>query len=336
MSIRSVSPHELMRRAIAAMDEDAIFDVIDDLNLNGAKWPAVVAIPLKSLQKKHDLISFASGAPIDAVSSLLEFLAMEPLEQVVSLLGGHAENPTFEQLSEAITAFRAQGATRNHVLAVLALAAGQEFPAAAACRRILDEEADLQLPELAPSSGTHSLLNPKEPDATVIAQRRQRREEAKARKKAQADHARTPKSKYDKKPKTTSAGSAATLPVAPVVVVTRRTITLTPAELASFDPAHGLAGWVVMADVPFDATDPAIPEVQAKIRPAVVVAGSDAVLLVRGIYSDPFVSRTLFSPWRRVGLDHVSYIDDRRHAVSVDETITKIARLTDAEWNSLL
>jgi len=336
MSAITASPHDLMRRAIAAMDADEIFAIIDEMHLDGVKLPAVVAVPLKSLQKKHDLLGFAAGAPIDAVSSLLEFLSMQPLEQVVALLGDHAENPNHGQLSGAIGALRAQGASRNDVIAVLALAAGQEFPAASVCRQLLDEGDDLQLPDLTITVGSNSLLSPKEQDAAVLEQRRLRREEEKARKKLQAEKARAPKVKYEKKPKVQIATTPKPVAAVPVVDLSRRDIMLTPAEQALFEPTHPLAGWVVMTDVPFDAVDPAAPEVHSKIRPALVVAGSATALLVRGIYSDPFVHRVLFQPWRRVGLDHLSYIDDRRFAVAMDDTVTKLGQLSDAEWNLLL
>src|ERR1019366_10635351 len=81
-------------------------------------------------------------------------------------------------------------------------------------------------------------------------------------------------------------------------------------------PAHPLAGWVVTTEVPFDNVDPVIPEQQSKIRPAVVVAASDEGLLVRGIYTDASPTRSLFSPWRRLGLDHVSYVDVARSSVA--------------------
>jgi len=338
MSALTASPHDLMRRAIVAMDEPFVLATVDQINLVGVKLPAVVAVPLKSLQKKHDLGSFAASAPIDAVSGLLELLSMEGLERIIDLLGDHAENPNFDQLKAAADAYRAEGGTRNDLLAVLAFAAGQEFPAAPSCRKLLDEEADLQLPELTVTVGTTSLLSPKEQDAAVLEQRRLRREEEKAKKKAKAEKAAAAKAAPVKKAKTVAPKPAPAAPapvVPPVLEVTRRTVMLTPAEAASYDPAHPLAGWVVMTEVPFDAVDPMAPEMQAKVRPAVVVAASSEGFLVRGIYSLESPSRHLFQPWRRTHLDHVSYIDDIRIPVAADAELTKLAQLTDDEWNSL-
>jgi hypothetical protein len=337
MSALTASPHDLMRRCVAAMDESHVLEIIDSMNLTGVKLPAVVAVPLRNLQKKRDVSTFAAGSPIDAISSLLELLSMDPLEKIIELLGDHAENPNYEQLKASVDELRTLGGTRNDLLAVLGFAAGQEFPAAPACRQILDEEADLDLPELTITVGTTSLLSLKEQDAAVLEQRKARREEEKARKKAQAEKAKAGKVKHEKKAKAAPAPAPVTTPapVAPVLAVTRRSVMLTPAELAQFDPAHALAGWVVFTEVPFDAVDPMAPELQSKHRPAVVLAAGDAGLLVRGIYSHDAPSRTLFQPWRRASLDHISYVDDRRIEVSAEADVTKLVKLTDEEWNAL-
>lgn len=338
MSALTASSHDLMRRALVAMDEPFVFDIVDQINLVGVKLPAVVAVPLKGLQKKHDLATFAAGAPIDAVSGLLELLSMEGLERIIDLLGDHAENPNFDQLKAASDAYRGEGGTRNDLIAVLAFAAGQEFPAAPSCRQLLDQEADLQLPALTITVGTTSLLSPKEQDAAVLEQRRLRREEEKAKKKAKADKAAAAKSSPAKKVKTEKKVAPSPAPTPrplPTLEVTRRSVMLTPAEAATFDPGHPLAGWVVMTEVPFDAVDPMAPEMQAKVRPAVVVAACAEGFLVRGLYSLKSPTRHLFQPWRRAHLDHVSYIDDIRIVVAADAELTKLVQLSDEEWKNL-
>jgi hypothetical protein len=90
-------------------------------------------------------------------------------------------------------------------------------------------------------------------------------------------------------------------------------------------------------DVAFDAQDPEQPELTSKERPALVVAASDEALLVRAIYSNPSPTRSLFGPWRRVGLDHISYIDDVRVTVTGEhpEALHRLAVLTTTEWNAL-
>jgi len=339
MPMLTASPHDVMRRAIAKLDDDKVMAVVDALQLQGAKLSAVVAVPLRSLQKKRDVASFAAGAPIDAVSGLLELLAMDPLEKVIEALGEHAETPSYEQLTTAIATLRGATVSDDELVAVLAFAIGHEFPAAPHCRQILGEDDQLALPEIEVTIGHASLLTPKVVDESVREQRRARREEEKARKHAQAAKVKVerahPKSKSEKKkPVVTTA--PATTPGAPTLEVSRRRALLTPAESALYDVAHSMAGWVVTTEVPFDNVDPVMPDQQSKIRPAVVVAASDEGLLVRGIYSNPSPSRTVFSPWRRLGLDHVSYVDVARSPVASGAEVNRLGVLSDEEWNALL
>jgi hypothetical protein len=58
---------------------------------------------------------------------------------------------------------------------------------------------------------------------------------------------------------------------------------------------------------------------------------------VRGIYSNPASTRVLFQPWRRLGLDHVSYIDDSRTSLTLSnlDELERLGRLSDEEWNAL-
>ncbi|MDH2904072.1 MAG: hypothetical protein PXZ08_09000, partial [Actinomycetota bacterium] len=67
-----------------------------------------------------------------------------------------------------------------------------------------------------------------------------------------------------------------------------------------------------------------------------VVAASEEGLLVRGIYTNPSPTRNLFAPWRRLGLDHVSYIDVARSPVAARAEVSRLGALSDEEWNSLL
>jgi len=330
----------VMRRAIAKMDADKVMHVVDALQLQGAKLSAVVAVPLRSLQKKRDVAAFAAGAPIDAVSGLLELLAMEPLEKVIETLGDHADSPTYEQLSSAITSLRGETLGDDELVAVLAFAIGNDFPAAPHCRQILGEDETLALPEIDITIGQAALLSPKVVDESVREQRRARREQEKARKQALAAKAKVdrshPKSKAEKKKPAVHATPATVASMSTKLEVSRRAALLTPAETALYDPAHPLAGWVVTTEVPFDNVDPVVPEKQSKIRPAIVVAASDEGLLVRGIYSNPSPTRSVFSAWRRLGLDHVSYVDVARSPVVAGAEVNRLGALSDEEWNALL
>jgi hypothetical protein len=336
----TVSPHDVMRRAIAKMDAEAVMHVVDSLQLQGAKLSAVVAVPLRSLQKKRDVAAFAAGAPIDAVAGLLELLSMEPLEKVIEALGDHAETPSYEQLTTAIASLRADSMSDDEVVAVLAFAIGHDFPAAVHCRQMFAEDETLALPEINITIGQASLLSPKIVDEAVRAQRRQRREEEKARKQARAAKTKVdrahPKAKPEKVKATSAPAHAAPSNVTSTTVSPRRSVNLTPSESTLYDVAHPLAGAVVLTEVPYDNIDPVAADQQSKIRPALVVAASDEGLLVRGIYSNDSPTRSLFSPWRRLGLDHVSYVDVARSPVAPGAEVTRLGVLSDEEWNSLL
>jgi hypothetical protein len=329
---------EVARRGLLKISEATILKTVDDLDLRGhAKISAVVGIPLRNLQQRHDVATFAVSAPIAAVTALLELLAMSTLEKVIVALDDHADTPNFEQLSEAIDTVRGDGASLDDVVAVLAFAVVEDFPAAPHCRRLFEERDEFALPDLPDVVITSSLLAPKETDPEVKEQRRRRREEEKKRKRGPASQ-RPPRPTKSKAP--SKAPAKATEPrrtVEPSIAI-RRPMNFTPAELDRFDPEHALAGTVVVVDVPFDAMDPARPDQKSKERPALVVAASADALLVRPIYSSPAPTRNVLQAWRRLGLDHVCYIDDARVVLSVtpSESLERVGRLTDQEWNAQL
>jgi hypothetical protein len=327
---------EILRGALMRIDPSRVLQAVDGLQLKGhARVTPVVGFPLRTLQQKRDVATFAVGAPLAAVAALVELLAAPTLEKVVEALGDHAEAPTFEQLATALDGLVAQGASDDEeIVAVLAYAIGEGFPAAGHCRRLLAERDAWALPrvEAAPPP---TLLAPRETDEAVRARRRARRAE---RKKAPAGAPRP--AHRSRGPKSPDApGRVDTAPAAvPSLAVTRRRLTLTPAEEARFDAEHVLAGTVVLADLPFDALDPAQPEQRSKERPCLVIAAGADGVLVRGIFSSPATTRALFEPWRRVGLDHPSYLDVARVAISVVDpaSLVRLGRLNDAEWNATL
>jgi hypothetical protein len=332
----TTNPNDVVRQGIAGISEGCVLETVDNLNLKGnTKLSAVVAMPLRSLQQKRDVASFATGAPIAAVRAMLELLALDPLEKIIEALGDHANAPTYEQLRGAVDRIIAEGATNDDVLAVLTFAIGEGFPAAPHCRQLLDERPELALPELA-SHAASSLVVPKKVSNEVKEQRRIRREEEKKKKTAQGVRAnRSPKAKRsDKSPGPVE--SVAVTKAEPALEVARRKVLFTPVELSTFDPSHSLVGTVILADVPFDATDPLLPEQRSKVRPAVVVAASDDAVLVRGVYSNASPTRSLFQPWRKLGLAHVSYVASERTAVALAPSdAERLGRLNDEEWNSL-
>jgi hypothetical protein len=268
---------------------------------------------------------------------LLELLAYDALHAIVDALGDNADNPTYEQLCDGITVLEKEGAAKEQIIALLAFAVAEAFPAAQHCRRYFDEQEGFTLPELPEAVSTPSLLSVKETDPAVKEQRRLRREEEKKKKQAQAAArlARPAKEKVVKKA-AVSAPIVTEKVVAAVAEEPRRTL-LTPVEAGQFNVEHPLVGTVVVVDVPFTEQDPSQPDVTSKDRPALVVAASDKGILVRAIYTNESPSRRVLGAWRRLGLDHASFIDDERTALSVtpDEARIRLGQLTTTEWNSL-
>jgi hypothetical protein len=333
----SISANTVVRASLLKISPETVLAMADSLDLRAhSKVSAVVGVPLRQLQQRRDVQAFAASAPIAAVKGLLEVLALTPLEKIIGLLGDHADSPNYEQLSAAVDEMLATGSTDDEVIAVLAFAVGDAFPAAPSCRRLLEEREEFALPELPDVAAPSVLAAPREVSAEIREQRKNRREEEKRRKKS----ASTARPQRTSRPKNVAPPRGETGAVPPSIVEApdvRRHALLTPLESARFDAEHPLAGAVLVVDVAFDAQDPEQPEVTSKERPALVVAASTEALLVRPIYSNPSPTRSLFGPWRRVGLDHVSYIDDVRVVVASEqpEALHRLAVLTTAEWNTL-
>jgi hypothetical protein len=316
---------------------ETVLAMADSLDLRAhSKVSAVVGVPLRQLQQRRDVQAFAASAPIAAVKGLLEVLALAPLEKIIGLLGDHADSPNYEQLSAAVDEMLATDSTKDEVVAVLAFAVGDAFPAAPSCRRLLEEREEFALPVLPDVVAPSVLAAPREVSAEIREQRKNRREEEKRRKKSasSARPLRTSRPKNVAPPRSEASTPPTTIADVPEV---RRRALLTPLEGARFDADHPLVGAVLVVDVAFSAHDPEQPELTSKERPALVVAASSEALLVRAIYSNPSPTRSLFGPWRRVGLDHISYIDDVRVTVEGEqpEALHRLAVLTTAEWNTL-
>jgi hypothetical protein len=338
MATSTTTVNDIVRRGLLKIDDATVIGTVDALNLKGNnKLQAVVGMPLRSLQQRHDVTSFAATAPMPAVKAILELLAMEPLEHVIEALGEHADAPSFEQLDAAITACLANGSSNDDIVAVLTFAIAEGFPAAPHCRRLLDERPEFALPELPDTTLSSTLLVPKQVDADVREQRRLRREEDK-KKKQNTAQSRLVKAAKVKRVAKAAAQVNVQPPSAILLAETvRRSIKFTPGELAQFSPEHPLVGSVVLADVPFDAIDPQHPEQHSKERPVVIVAATDGAVLVQGVYSQQTTSRILFQPWRRLGLDHVSYVDsDRVGLLVAPGELQVLGKLTNDEWNTLL
>ncbi len=338
MTDPQASANSVVRAALLKIDPATTLAAVDALDLRAhAKVSAVIGVPLRQLQQRREVANFAASAPVAAVKAILELLAAAPLERVIEQLGDHAESPSYEELAGAIDGVLEAGASVDDVVAVLAYAVGESFPAAPHCRRLFEEREDLTLPPLPAVTAPTTLVNAREVSPEIREQRRARREEQRRRKKPSAP-TRPPRPSRQKGVTPSHPAAPTSSSTATPVAQERRRMLLTPLESARFDAEHPTVGQVLLVEVPFDAADPLQPEVTSKQRPALVVAASSDELLVRPIYSNQSPTRSVFLPWRRVGLDHVSFIDDVRVAVSVDhaDLHLPLGRLTTSEWNALV
>jgi hypothetical protein len=339
MTDASSSAHTIVRAAFLKIDPEVTLRAVDSLDLRAhAKVSAVVGVPLRQLQQRRDVAAFASSAPIVALKGLLELLALRPLEKTIELLGEHADSPSFEQLSAAVDELLVLDFTIDDVVAVLAFAIGESFNAAPHCRRLLEEREEFSLPELPDVLVPAVLAAPREVSAEIREQRKARREEEKRRKKTASSQRPPRPTKAKGGPTRPDAIATPAPPEAAPVLEQRRRLLLTPLEASHFDTEHALVGSVLVAPVPFDATDPEQPDVKSKDRPVLVVAASHDGILVRPIYSSTSAARTIFQPWRRVGLDHASYIADERVIIASDsiDSLAQLGQLTTSEWNALI
>jgi hypothetical protein len=327
-----------MRAALLKIDPAIVLAKVDSLDLRAhARVSAVIGVPLRQLQQRRDVTAFATTAPMAAVRALLELLAMAPLERVVELLGDHAESPNYEQLAAAIDELLASGSTNDDAVAVLAYAVGESFPAAPHCRQLFEEREAFALPELPEVAAPTALAAPREVSPELREQRRARREEEKRRKKpgTPTRPPRPAKTKHVAPPRDDARTTTSDVSEPPPLE--RRRLLLTPLERTRFDADHPLVGSIFLVDVPYDALDPGQPDATSKERPALVIAASNDEMLVRPIYSNQSPTRAVFQAWRRIGLDHVSFIDDARVAVvssSVDLQ-RPLGQLSVVEWNAI-
>lgn len=329
-----IAANTIARAALLRIDPDEVLHRVDEVDLRPrANMSAMVVAPIRQLQRRRDVAHFATTAPIAAVKGVIGVLAEEPLEKIVDILGASADEPTYDELAAAVDQLLRDGASVDDAIAVLTYAICESFPAAEHCRRLLSERVELALPDVAAPVSV-ATRTPKEVLPEVRDRRRARREEEKQRKRGSRPTHRTHPTPTRSEPTNNRRDAVSASVVVPAE--TRRDYQLTPREREQFDTAHALVGAVVLVDVAFDARDPAQPEVTSKERPALVIGGSVDELLVRPIYSSESPTRQLFQAWRRIGLDHVSYIDDGRFSTPRRGIGRSLGRLSIREWNALI
>ena len=311
-----------------------------------------IANALAALRKHRDPKSVLGRAQYRAALPYAAAVYAEPcLAAVIEALGDAADDPTREQLLEAIDSV---GDTYDDVTVTVMLAsvADGDMAASDLCFTLLDTEERFGL------TGWHSFertVTPgepsraSEPGGTTEEQRRARRarkqrESEERRRKAESAARAAEQVRQARKKERTAADrppvpSEAEAPAPILPSLGRRRAVLTPLEEEEFDRTDPWAAGVVLAWVPFDADEPDHPGLDGKVRPCVVIAGSDTHVLVRPGYSAGGVkSRDWKSHpvrhWRRSGFDEPTWLDVVAVRVPRPED-GPTGYLEPDDWNSL-
>ena len=312
-----------------------------------------IANALAALRKHRDPASVLGRAQYRAALPYAAAVYAEPcLAAVIEALGEHADDPTREQLLEAIDAAEGEFDDRT-VTVMLASVADGDMPASDLCFSILDgderfalvgwQEFERATTEPSPTGGPASAGASQEQRDSRRAKKQRDAEDR--RKKADAAARAAEQVRSARKKERAAAierpdGSGEVAVSAPVLpTMGRRQPILTPLEEEEFDRGDPWSAGVVLAWVPFDAEDAEHPDLEGKVRPCVVVAGSPTHLLVRPGYSAGGVkSRDWKSVpvrhWRQSGFDEPTWIDvDAVRVVRPDTGPT--GYLEPDDWNSL-
>jgi hypothetical protein len=316
---------------------------------SGAAKAAVNA--LNALRRHRDPAAVADRPQYRAALPYLAALvAEECLARTVDALGDHSEDPTREQLLEAVEEVR--GSFPDTTIAVmLASVAHDDLPSSALCAQILGDDPRFGLTDLDEEPGSASATEGEQDETTGTtpeqrAARRAKKEKAAAERRRKAEMASRAEERVRRARKAERARARPSVahptPEEPGGGAPRspRRAMLTPAEEEEFDRHDPWVGGVVFVWVPFESVDLAEPDLEGKARRCVVVAGSPAHLLVRPGYSVGGTKSRDWKAvplrdWRQAGFDRPTFIDV--HAVRAARPAggTPVGWLSTADWNAL-
>jgi len=317
----------MLQAALSRVDVQELRDSLQAVSDPRYPISKPIASALASLRKHRDPLSVLGKVQYRAALPYAAAALAEPcLAAVIEQLGDHADEPTREQLLEAIDTVDDD---YDDVMIALMLAsvADGDMAASDLCFTLLDTEERFGLTDWARFERTAP--SPSEPkQATTVsseqrdarrakkqrdADERRREAEAKAKAAEQVRQARKKERAANGERRSDAApAEPATASIAPSLG--RRRALLTPLEEEEFDRDDPWSAGVVLAWVRFDDVDPDEPDLEGKVRPCVVIAGSPTHLLVRPGYSEGGVkSRDWKSVpvryWRKSGFDQPTWID---------------------------
>jgi hypothetical protein len=344
----------MLRCAVAKVGRDELKAALARTSDPRFQTPKPVANALNALRKHPDPVAAVGRTQYrPALPYLAAVISDECLSKTIELLGEHSDDPTDEQLREAIDKVR-ESVSDVTIAVMLASVADGDMPASDLCFGLLAAEERYGLTDWSERGDTPAgpVRTPREGSTVTPEQREARRlkkqRDAEERRKKQetarvaAEQVRRAK-KMERSSASAEPGAGPVGAKAPVVGVapslTRRAA-LTPAQEEEFDRDDPWAAGVVFAWVPFDSVDADQPDLDGKSRRCVVVAGSPTHLLVRPGYSQGGAkSRDWKSVplgrWKQAGFDQPTWIDVEMVRVPRDPESSPVGRLSPEDWNAL-
>jgi hypothetical protein len=342
----------MVRVAITRVGSDELKTALGQAADPKFQAPAAVTNAVNALRRHRDPAAAVTKPQYRAILPYVAaVLADACLTRTVEELGEHSENPTKDELMEALEVVRKEFADAT-IGVMLATIADDDMPASDLCFEIattdprfgladsVDQEATVETPPPVDRARTGPTPEQRE------ARREKRQRDARGRRKQMeitrraSDQVRRERKK-ERGSALASAGVKESAPgrgVAPRVV---RQATLTPLQEEEFDRRDPLVGSVVFAWVPFESgavSDPS--ELDGKSRRCVVVAASASHLLVRPGYSEGgSKSRdwrsVALGHWRQAGFERPTWIDGEMLRVTRDPEQGPVGRLMPEDWNAL-
>ena len=344
----------MLRAAVARVGRDELTSALDLTSNPAFTMPKAVGNAVNALRKHRDPVRALGTTPYRATLPYVAAAIADPcLSRIIEVLGEHSDDPTREQLLAALDELGDEFPLTT-VAVMLASVADADMPSSDLCFELLDGESRFGLTGWADTEATTAApkAGPK-PDGGLTTEQRQerrlkkQRDAEERRKKQEAARRAGEQVRRARKSERTKAGRAGTTPSSgpgtpargSAPTITRRAI-LTPTQEEEYDRADPWVTGVVYAWVPFDAQAPGPPDLDGKVRPCVVVAGSPTHLLVRPGYSDGGVKSrdwksVALRHWRRSGFDQPTWIDIEVLAVARAPVQAPVGWLSPDDWNAL-
>jgi hypothetical protein len=349
----------LVRCAVSRVGRDEMKAALVRTNDPAFQAPKAVTNALNALRKHRDPAGVVTRPQYRvALPFLAAVVADASLNKTIEVLGDHSDDPTREELLEALDEVRGSFSDVT-IAAMLASVADSDMPASDLCFAVATEDERFGLtdwaeqgtgPKRPAASSAERATTPEQREARRLkkqkdAEERRRKMEAARKAGEQVRRAR----KQERSSAASAAASAAgqrqgrpgamgerEASVAPRL--TRRA-SLTPAQEEEFDRNDPWTAGVVFAWVTFDSADPDQPELEGKSRRCVVVAGSPTNVLVRPGYSEGGMKSrdwksVALRHWKQAGFDQPTWIDSETLQVPRPED-GPLGWLAPEDWNAL-